>query len=365
MARKSRTKSKLICKQTSDQSRIQRIDLLDPQNGDCCNIPMTVQRWKSAIALSVVVIGYAPTAAADTPQAAGGASWQANADKMAEARRRYDLGLKLYEDGNYEASRIEFERAMSLAPSYRILFNIGQAYKQLNNYVAAVSAFERYLVEGGSEVPEERKTQVKTDITELQRRIGRIRISTTPGAEITIDGVVVGKAPLSGPIPINPGLRRFGAQAAGYLPTTKTVTVGSSDNPEIVLNLEPLPKATIVERRSNPWVVPAIVGWSVTGVAAITTGIVGGLSLSAKSDQKDLLAQNGATPDQLTAARDKTQTLSGVTDVALVTTAIGAGVSIFFTYKLVRSGGKTGPEAPAASLTFVPGPGSFSALGTF
>lgn len=327
---------------------------------------MTVQRCKWAIALSAVVLAYAPAALAEAPAASGGASWQENADKMAEARRRYDLGLKLYEDGNYEASRIEFERAMSLAPSYRILFNIGQAYKQLNNYVAAVSAFERYLQEGGAEVPEDRKTQVKNDIAELQKRIGRIRISTSPGAEITIDGVVVGKAPLSGPIPINPGLRRFGAQLTGFLPATKTITVGSSDNPEINLALEPLPKGTVVERRSNPWITPAIVGWSVTGVAAITTGILGGLSLGARSDQNELLGRSGVSADDLTAARDKTQTLSAVTDVALVTTAVAAGASLFFTYKLVTTGKpESEPGKTATTLTLVPGPASFAALGTF
>lgn len=332
----------------------------------CCTLDMTVQRCKWAIALSAVVLAYAPAALAEAPAASGGASWQENADKMAEARRRYDLGLKLYEDGNYEASRIEFERAMSLAPSYRILFNIGQAYKQLNNYVAAVSAFERYLQEGGAEVPEDRRTQVKNDVAELQKRIGRIRISTSPGAEITIDGVVVGKAPLSGPIPVNPGLRRFGAQLSGFLPATKTITVGSSDNPELNLALEPLPKGTIVERRSNPWITPTIVGWSVTGVAAITSGILGGLSLGARSDQNDLLARSGVSADELTAARDKTQTLSAVTDVVLVTTAVAAGASLFFTYKLVTTGKpESEPGKTGATLTLVPGPASFAALGTF
>ncbi len=311
---------------------------------------------------------FAPAASADQPAPSGAApSWQQNADKMAEARRRYDLGLKLYEDANYEASRIEFERAMELAPSYRILYNIGQAYKQLNNYVAAVSAFQRYLQEGGSEVPEDRRTTVQTEITELRKRIGQIRITTTAGAEILVDGVVVGKAPLAGPLPVNPGLRRFGAQMPGFLPATKTITVGSSDNPELVLKLDELPKTKFVERKSNPWVVPTVVGWSVTGIGAITSGILGGLALGAKGDQTTLLGQQGASAADLTSARDKTQTLSTASDVALIGTVVAAGASVFFTYKMVSTSRQESnePKTAGPTLQLLAGPGSVTALGTF
>jgi hypothetical protein len=297
--------------------------------------------------------------------AAAGPSWQQNADKMAEARRRYDLGLKLYEDGNYEASRIEFERAMDLAPSYRILYNIGQAYKQLNNYVASVAAFERYISEGGAEVPEDRRTAVKSEIVELRKRIGTIRIVTQPGAEILVDGVVVGKAPLSEPLSVNPGLRRFGAQLSGHLPATKTITVGSSDNPMLTLQLEELPKTRLVERRSNPWVIPTVVGWAVTGVGAITAGVVGGLSLGARSDQEDLLSRQGVSAADLGAARDKTQALSTGTDIALIGTGLAAGASIFFTYKMLSAPKQEENRAAGPSVQVVPGIGSLMAAGTF
>lgn len=326
-----------------------------------CNVVL------AGMASVLLLSGTALADQAATPAGpAGSASWQQNADKMAEARRRYDLGLKLYEDGNYEASRIEFERAMALAPSYRILYNIGQAYKQLNNYVAAVQAFKLYLQEGGSEVPEDRKAAVQNDITELGKRIGQIRISTTAGAEISVDGVVVGKAPLAGPLPVNPGLRRFGAQLPGFLPATKTITVGSSENPELVLKLDELPKAKVIERKSNPWLVPTVVGWAFTGASAIGWGVTGGLALGAKSDQNDLLARQGVAPADLTSARDKTQTLGTVSDVLLITTAVGAGVSVFFTYKLVTTNKQEAePKTAGTSVQFVAGPGSVGAVGTF
>lgn len=295
----------------------------------------------------------------------GTPSWQQNADKMAEARRRYDLGLKLYEDGNYEASRIEFERAMELAPSYRILYNIGQAYKQLNNYVASVSAFERYLTEGGAEVPEDRRNTVKAEVAELRKRIGTIRVTTKAGAEILVDGVVVGKAPLAEALSVNPGLRRFGVQLAGHLPATKTITVGSSDNPELVLQIEELPKTKVIERRSNPWVIPTVVGWVVTGAGAITSGVLGGLSLGARSDQEDLLSRQGVSSADLSAARDKTQGLSTGTDIALIGTGLAGAASVFFTFKMLTVSKQEEGRVAAPSFRVLPGLGSLSAAGTF
>ncbi|WP_394827263.1 PEGA domain-containing protein [Pendulispora albinea] len=270
------------------------------------------------------------------PPAGKAAEHPANA--MAEARKRHDLGLKLYDDGNYEAARIEFERAFALAPSHRILYNIALAYRALNNYVDALNTFERYLAEGGSEIQPDRRARVEKDIAELRSRIARVRVITNvPGVEISIDGIVVGKAPLTKPLPVNPGVRKVSGQAPGYLPRTITITVGSTDEATADLELESLSKTARPEPKSNPWVAPAVVGWSATGVAAITAGVFAALSLNAKSDQRDKLEQMGVTHDELKSARDKTQTLSGVADALLITTAVFAGVSTFFTVKLMTT----------------------------
>lgn len=298
-------------------------------------------------------------------------NWQQTADNMAEARKHYDLGLKLYEDGNYEAARIEFERAFSIAPSYRILYNIGLAYRSLNNYVDALNAFEHYLQEGGSEIPKDRRDSVEKEIAELRPRIARVNVTTNvPGAEISVDGVVVGKAPLAKPLAVNPGLRKITAGASGYLPVTKTITVASSEQTNIDIQIEKLQQTQYVERKRNPWVLPTVIGWSATGAAAIATGVVGALSLGAKNDQEDKLGQPGVSADELNSARDKTQTLSGATDVLLATTIVFAGVSGYFTYRLLTNKPEQEPlPSPAArqrpKFDVGIGPGGFAAMGTF
>ena len=305
--------------------------------------------------------------------AAQAPSSQPSAENVAEARKRYQLGLKLYEDGNYEAARIEFERAMSLAPSYKILYNVGLSYKQLNNYVDAMKALERYLAEGGPDIPADRRADVEKALAELRPRIARVKIGVSVvGAEVTIDGIGIGKSPLREAVLVNPGVRRFSAQAPGYLPVSKTLTIGTSERPEIKLDLEELPKEKIVDR-SNPWTIPTVVGWSATGVAAIGTTIFGVLALNARSDQKSKLDQVGVSADDLNKARDKTDTLSGVADALLATTVVFAGVSTYFTLRMI-SAKPTEPEkeAPGTGKAFdfkvgdvKVGPTGVLATGTF
>jgi hypothetical protein len=331
---------------------------------------------RSSLVLAVcTVVGFAsPSANAQSATPATPAASAPSAQNIAEARKRYDSGLKLYEDGNYEASRIEFERAMSLAPSYRILYNIGLAYKQLNNYVDALTAFERYLSEGGAEVPADRRTAVTKEIAEIRPRIARVTVTANvPGADIAIDDVAIGKAPLAAPIAVNPGVRKISAAARGHLPATKTITVGGSEKVDVVLDLQILPTETkFVERKSNPWTVPTVIGWSATGAGVVATTIFGVLALGAKKDQEKTNANFGSTKDERDSARTKTTTLSTVTDVLGITTVVFAGASVYMTIKML--GAKSGELEPtgepakppqASSFDLKVGPTGMFATGTF
>jgi tetratricopeptide (TPR) repeat protein len=320
---------------------------------------------RSALTLGFLLVCTAPQFAL----AAGGPAPAAapSGDKVAEARKRYELGLKLYEEGNYEAARIEFERAQELAPTYRILYNIGLVYKQTNNYVDALRAFEKYLADGGAEVPADRKALVEKEIAEIRPRIGRITVKTNvPGAEILLDDTPVGIAPLTEPIMVNPGVRRVTVQAKGRIPSTRTVTVGSSENPTIEIELAE-PTTRIVEKESNPWTVPTVVGWSATGAGVIATVIVGVLTLDARSQQEALLKKQGVTQKELDDARGNTMTLGTVTDVLGIASIAFAGVSTFFTIKaLTWSPEKkelTGQTAPRFDLRV--NPTGVMAVGTF
>jgi len=276
-----------------------------------------------AVAAALTITTGLPMAWAQ--QAGGGAAVvQPSAENVAEARKRYQLGLQLYEDGNYEAARIEFERAYALAPSFKILYNVGLVYRQLNNYVDALKSFERYLSEGKGEVPADRRAEVEKEVVELRRRIASVRVTANvDGAEIAIDDIAVGKAPLSEAVLINPGVRKITATFKGRIPATKSITVGSGEGLDVRLELaEPTTKILLRER--NPWVVPTVVSWSVTGAALVSSVVLGVLALNGKEDldaKRNAPPPPGQSPADFQAdmnnQRDKNKTLSAASDVLL------------------------------------------------
>lgn len=302
--------------------------------------------------------------------------------KLAEAKQRYERGLQLYSEQNFEAARVEFERAYSLAPTYKILYNIGLCHEQLGDYVQALTALQKYLEVGGTQLSEARRSEVAKELAQIRPRIARVTVKTNvEGAEVLVDDQCSTEATSGvqncGPLQqatrellVNPGRRRITLRKNGYLPETSIITVAGSDKTDVKIELRELPKG-YVEKKQNPWTVPTVVGWGATGVAAITAGIVGVLALNAKDDQKAKLAEPNATADDLKSARDKTTTLSGVTDALLITTGVFAVASAFFTIRMISTNRAKGPEAPppatasARTLDLRVGPTSLGAVGTF
>ncbi|MEO8550761.1 MAG: hypothetical protein ABI678_12335, partial [Kofleriaceae bacterium] len=79
----------------------------------------------------------------------------ASADsKLDEAKAHLASGTQLYDENNFRGALVEFQKAYELAPSWRILFNIGQVEMEVQDYAGALRAYTRYLKEGGPDVPQ-------------------------------------------------------------------------------------------------------------------------------------------------------------------------------------------------------------------
>jgi hypothetical protein len=306
-------------------------------------------------------------------------------DKMGEARSRYERGKQLYEEGAFDAALIEFQRAYELAPSYRILFNIGQVYRQQNDYAGALRAFERYLSEGGGEIDGKRREEIEKELSSLRGRVAKLTITTNvAGAEISIDDVSVGKAPLAGPITVNAGKRRVSASVHGRVPTTKVITLAGSDNTSVALELaDPRAPAPVPSASSTGSAAPAaspapvqpppppaeessapLVGWVATGVLAVGAVVVGALAFKAAGDLKDERGRAGATRDDLDSARSKTKSTALVADILTGAAVVVGGISLYLTVSKPSKEQAARPFSPQVVRVGI-GPGSLSLGGEF
>lgn len=293
------------------------------------------QRW-----LFVAAMFAAPHAlAADAPES------RANVE---EARSHFTRGVQLFKDGDPRAALVEFERANSIAPNYRVLYNIGQADLEIQDYAGALKAFSRYLAEGGAEVPAARKKEVEQEVARLAERVGRVTIRVNkPDAEISIDDVAIGRSPLPEPIVVSAGRRRITASSPPLAPVTKTIDVAGKDTLEIDLSIAeptvpaPLPVVVAEKPKAPPpppppsrtpfWISLGVTG--ALGAATLTTGI---LSLSAKSTLNDRLNTFPSDDAAIADARSTLKTTALITDVCAIGTILGAGVTTYFAFKVFR-----------------------------
>ncbi|MFO0630194.1 MAG: hypothetical protein U0325_31845 [Polyangiales bacterium] len=63
---------------------------------------------------------------------------------VAEARDRFNRGIELYDDGNYEAAMAEFLRAYELTQNPEVLFNISATHERSGHFVEALDAMLDY-----------------------------------------------------------------------------------------------------------------------------------------------------------------------------------------------------------------------------
>jgi hypothetical protein len=291
----------------------------------------------------VCVFLFASSAVAAEPS--GRAPTDANVEK---ARASFQQGVDLFHEGNFEAALAEFRKAYATASSYRLLYNIAQAYYELHDYVNALKTYQQYLADGGAEIVASRRAQVEESVQKLQGRIASLDIQVNAaGAEVRVDDVPVGTSPLPGPVAVNPGPRHLSAVKAGLSVAAKTITVAGGDHVNLALEFSDLnvPKrmpsflqdaepdsrirSTASTSRSRTPLVASLV---VTGAGLVTTGIFGWLALSAKHDfDRDLVTFN-VSSGQLDSDRSRLRTYALVTDIAGAATLLAAGVSTYFAF---------------------------------
>jgi len=269
--------------------------------------------------------------------------------QKAEARARYDRGLKLYDQGAFEAALVEMKRAYELAPAFKILYNLGLIYRQLNDHAAALDAFNQYLAEGGKKIDAKRHAEIEHHLADLKPLVATLTIQVdASGAEVTIDDAAVGTSPLATPITVNAGKRKISAKLPGKSAVTKVITVAGSDTVTVKLEVAEPTKAPPVASGGEdkpketpkpadpgkpiPWV-----AWGITGVFAASAATMGILTLGAASDLDSKRATANVSRDDLDSASSRTKTFALVTDILLVGTIAAAGVATYLTIKAPKS----------------------------
>ena len=134
-------------------------------------------------------------------------------------------GSALYEKGEFAEALEKFKEAYATFDSPKLLFNIGQANRDLGRPAEAVDAFEHFLVAARDAAPETIADAQKS-LEELRKKVGRLHIDCqTENATISLDGKDVGLAPLPKLLWATTGRHQVTARHWNFLPAIEDVEV--------------------------------------------------------------------------------------------------------------------------------------------
>jgi hypothetical protein len=156
-----------------------------------------------------------------------------------EAKGDYDAGKILFEDGDFQTSRIKFQAAYDLTHDARLLWNVAVCQKNERHYAKALATLSRYLRDGGDLLsPSDRN-----DAEELSKAITPFTSAATfrvseDGAQLWVDDERLGITPITQPVAIDLGPRKVRAKKDGFRVFEEEVAVGGNATVTIDVRME-------------------------------------------------------------------------------------------------------------------------------
>jgi hypothetical protein len=156
-----------------------------------------------------------------------------------DARRDYDAGKLLFEDGDYATALLMYRTAYDRTRDPRLLWNVAACQKNLRHYAKAAATLGRYLSEGGDLL----SVADRRDAQDLAKAIAPFTVPMTlnvseAGAHIWIDDEPIGTSPLAGAVTLDIGTRRLRVKKDGFRALEQEVPVGGSATTTVDLVLE-------------------------------------------------------------------------------------------------------------------------------
>lgn len=144
------------------------------------------------------------------------------------ARARFQEGVSLYDKGQYEAARAAFLQAYALRKHPAVLLNLAQSSLRSGRPLEAAKYFSQYLRESSTATAAQ-KSDAERGLAEARQKLGRVEVSAPTNAEIAVDGNVVGNAPLSDAIDVEPGTHTIRARLSDGTTESRTVSARAGE----------------------------------------------------------------------------------------------------------------------------------------
>lgn len=229
----------------------------------------------------------------------------------AEARSRFDEGVKAAGRRDFEAARVAFKQAYALKPVPEVLRNLGAAEVMSGHDLEGARHLTEYLAAAKDLLDRERDELTKL-VNQAEKKLGRIVVEVdVDGAGVTVGSDPVGKSPLRWAWYVSPGEHSVSASKPGTGEVKQTIRVAAGALEKVSLRLvtdasppgaSPAPQASpaaapsgstpgasggpepATPKPNDRSIVPAVIG---VGLAAVGIGLGVMWRVGADSDADD------------------------------------------------------------------------------
>lgn len=155
----------------------------------------------------------------------------------AEARARFEEGVRAAAKRDFEAARVAFKQAWALKPVPEVLRNLGAAEVMSGHDLAGARHLTEYLA-GAKELAGREREELTQLVQRAESKLGRLELEVDAGgATITVGGETVGQSPLGWVWHVSPGEHDVTATKAGAGEAKRTVRVAAGALEKIELRL--------------------------------------------------------------------------------------------------------------------------------
>jgi tetratricopeptide (TPR) repeat protein len=214
----------------------------------------------------------------------------------AEAEALLREGRKLNRHFDHAGALERFRRAYEIERSPLVLARIGLTEEALGRWAAAHRHLSEAMEVGASDPWFKLNRAVfERSLWEIGQRVGMLDVIGEPkGAEIRVDGDLVGALPLPRPVAVAAGGAVLEVSAPGHVPVTRAINMRAGQQARESFSLRPVsreasahpgePRAPPPNDRAGAWRAPAQWATAIAATAALGWGIAETLIWQGKID---------------------------------------------------------------------------------
>jgi hypothetical protein len=178
-------------------------------------------------------------------------------DPLAAARATFAEALADEKAGRFDSALEKFERVAQVKVTAPVEYRVGTCYEGLHAPVRAYEAYRKAVSLGeGDDAMADVVAAARDRLDTLSKYVARLTLVLPPdapqNAEVRVDGISVGGATASEPLPLEPGKHEVVATASGATPFRTQVVLPEGGEATVQIALVPVAKPPPPEQPPAP-----------------------------------------------------------------------------------------------------------------